>query len=278
MAMISEGAILLFTFALGAVIGSFLNVVILRYNTGMSLNGRSRCFFCGKVIRWYENLPVVSFFCLRGKCGGCQAGLSLQYPLVELGTAAVFTAVTWKTLLIPGVGLYTILNTCFWLLIMSFLIVIAVYDIRHTIIPNVLVYLFAFLSLAVLVIKGVMSGVGPEFYIDLAAGPLLFLPFWLLWFISGGRWMGLGDGKLALGIGWLLGLAHGFSALILGFWIGAAYALIRIGIERYRTGASGLHMKSEVPLGPFLIAGVLVEFLFAFDILQLRLFLSIILG
>src|SRR3989344_1792899 len=80
----------IFVFILGTIIGSFLNVVILRYNTGSSIQGRSGCMSCGKPLVWYELFPVLSFLFLLGRCGGCKSRISAQYPLVELLTGIIF--------------------------------------------------------------------------------------------------------------------------------------------------------------------------------------------
>ena len=84
-------SILLIIFSiLGLIIGSFLNVVILRFNTNKTLGGRSGCMACEKELNWYELIPVFSFFALQGRCSGCQTKISVQYPLVELATGVIF--------------------------------------------------------------------------------------------------------------------------------------------------------------------------------------------
>lgn len=103
----------------------------------------------------------------------------------------------------------------------------------------------------------------------LLAGPLVALPFFALWLVSKGRWMGLGDIKLAVVIGWMLGLLGGFSALIFGVWAGALVSLVIIGITRLVSRRSGLTMKSEIPFGPFLAAGALFVLLTHITILAL---------
>lgn len=94
---------------------------------------------------------------------------------------------------------------------------------------------------------------------------MLFLPFWALWFVSGGRWLGLGDGKLALGIGWFLGASLGASAVILAFWIGAGFALLAMGIQRVLKNTKFfqgrvLSMQSAIPFGPLLILAVFIVY------------------
>src|SRR3989338_7047034 len=80
-----------FVFVLGAVVGSFLNVVILRLNTGQSIiSGKSKCFSCAKKLKWYELVPLASFFALRGKCSACMSKISCQYPIVEMFTGFLF--------------------------------------------------------------------------------------------------------------------------------------------------------------------------------------------
>src|SRR3989344_4234135 len=91
-----------FFFVFGAIIGSFLNVIILRYNTGLSqknsigFSGRSHCFSCGKNIKWYDLVPVLSFLFLKGRCRHCKSKISIQYPLVEFITGILFLATFLK--------------------------------------------------------------------------------------------------------------------------------------------------------------------------------------
>lgn len=103
----------------------------------------------------------------------------------------------------------------------------------------------------------------------LLAGPALALPFFLIWLFSKGQWMGLGDPKLMLGIGWFLGPIMGLSAIILAFWIGAGYALILIALTKCKWHNLKISRKTEVPFAPFLILGFLLVFFFNIDILNL---------
>jgi leader peptidase (prepilin peptidase)/N-methyltransferase len=88
----------------------------------------------------------------------------------------------------------------------------------------------------------------------------LFLPFYLLWKVSSGTWIGLGDGKLAIGIGFLLGTISGLSAIVFSFWIGAIFAIFIMLISRLELLSSRITMKSELPFGPFMIIATLIVF------------------
>lgn len=259
---------IIFIFLLGTLIGSFLNVVIYRFNTGKSIvSGRSICMTCNHTLRWYELIPIFSFLIQSGKCRRCASGISHQYPLVEFGTGLVYVLIALH--FIPILSLsqssYILLVTLFSF-IFSLLIVISVYDIRHKIIPDKLVYVYAFISLLSIFINH--TGVGPLFVkaplMSIIAGPLLALPFALLWLISKGRWMGLGDAKLMLGIGWMLGLLAGVATIMLSFWIGSVISLAVILFSHKK-----IDMKTEIPFAPFLIISTLIVFLYNLDIYSL---------
>ncbi|MBI3273714.1 MAG: prepilin peptidase, partial [Candidatus Colwellbacteria bacterium] len=132
---------------LGLIVGSFLNVVIMRHSTGSSvLKGRSRCFACGHVLEWHELIPLASFFIQKGHCRACSTRISWQYPIVELLTGMLFFLV-WLKATESGIMNYEswfinygLLVTGYWLSFFSLLIVIAVYDFRTKIIPDRFVY------------------------------------------------------------------------------------------------------------------------------------------
>ncbi|MHB0977857.1 MAG: prepilin peptidase [Minisyncoccota bacterium] len=235
--------ITLFLFILGLVVGSFLNVLGLRWNSGLSIGGRSFCVVCKKKLHWWELVPVVSFMGLRGRCSECKTKISWQYPLVELWTGLVF--ITIPLLAIPIFCIY---------------VVITIYDLRHKIIPDALSY-----SAVVLAIIYRLS-LGGSSLIDWFAGPILFLFFASIWFLSRGRAMGLGDGKLALSGGLLLGFSQGLSAITLAFWIGAAVSLLIMLIFRLFNEKERLTMKSEIPFAPFIILGVWISLIFHLDL------------
>jgi len=134
-----------------------------------------------------------------------------------------------------------------------------VYDVRHTIIPNNAVYLFA---LATFVYGIVNSPLTQEMGRNILAGLLLFSLFGLLWLVSQGKWMGLGDVKLSLGMGFALGIGGGLSAVVFAFWIGATWAIATLVTQvAYKNfGYSKLSLKSEIPFAPFLVLGFYIVF------------------
>lgn len=261
---------LLTSFIFGTIIGSFLNVVVLRLNTGKSINGRSACFSCGTKLSAFELVPLWSFIFLKGKCKTCRSKISIQYPLVELLTGLVFLVVIVKIYSSYIISFFDVIVLLYHFLIFSILIGIAVYDIRHKIVPDILAFLFAlFTFLGLFIFYDIRELFSFPGVLDLLAGPILFLPFFLLWLVSSGRWMGLGDAKLAIGVGFMLGLASGASAIIVGFWAGALFALVYMFVTKIRKGKS-IGLKSEIPFAPFIIFGTFLSFVMDLDLLSLR--------
>lgn len=267
----------------GLVVGSFLNVVILRHMVERDVTGRSGCMTCGHTLQWFELIPVVSYLLQRGRCRACATPLSLQYPLVECATACVFLAVAvWGVpygahesvveIVLYGATLTT--HLAVW----ATLIVIFVYDLRTTYIPDIFSYTLASCAFVVYVLQYVATHTPhslastvsnpTELLIWFLAGPLLYAPFWALWKYSEGKWIGLGDGKLAWGMGWFLGLMGGASAIMFGVWIGAVVAIGVMGVQRARLfhctirnkAEQHLTLQSEIPFGPFLIIGTAIVY------------------
>lgn len=251
----------------GLIIGSFLNVVVLRHGTGRGLAGRSACFSCGHRLSWYELVPVVSWLVQRGRCRACGSRVSWQYPAVEGFTACTFAAVA--TVSTPAAIHLLVLAAA------GLLIAIAVYDLKHTIIPDSWAYAFAIVAVAISGSALVPDGTLYEWAMLAVAGPVTASPLWALWRISHGTWMGLGDAKLMLGAGWLLGPAGGLVALLGGFVLGATVSVaVLLPLPQYRRvivsvmhaaslsgrtmprtmNSASWNMRSEVPFGPFLIA------------------------
>jgi prepilin signal peptidase PulO-like enzyme (type II secretory pathway) len=266
----------LFSFALGAIIGSFLNVVAYRYGTAKNLGGRSSCMTCCQQLKWYELIPVVSYVMLSGKCRTCKSKISSQYPFVESITGLLFALTFLKLLpVLETSPLVFVLLFAFFAYIFSILMVIAVYDIRHKMIPDRLVFLFSSLSLAMLVFMFFISGDNLiSLVINLLSGPVLALPFALLWYFSKGKWIGFGDAKIALGMGWFLGLAGGVSAVALGFWIGAVVSIFLLLVSKYGKSKIKITRNTEIPFAPFLLIGLAVVFFFNFDFFYINQLMS----
>lgn len=260
----------LFVIALGfgLIIGSFLNVLIYRFHTGKSLSGHSHCLSCGTTLRWFELFPLFSYLTLFGRCRTCGCSIPSRYFLVELMTALLFAAVLFVTV-IP-------LEIIFYWAMVSILVVIIVYDIRHFIIPDAL-------TVSLIVLLALWFGY--RFYIGVplqALGGDVFAAlagvgfFFFLWFVSSGRWLGFGDVKLAFPLGLLVGSSYVFSMIVYSFWIGALISIGLVALARLergklylRFGTPKLTIKSVVPFAPFLIAGCLLVFFTKFNVLNL---------
>src|SRR5215208_6199344 len=222
----------------GAVIGSFLNVVAHRVPARESLvSPGSRCPSCGTPVKPYDNVPVISWLVLRGRCRSCGASISARYPIVELATALVFAAVVAAR----GFDEDLVLELPF----VSLLIALAAIDFDHRLLPNRIVYPMA--------VYGVIATVlvdGGDLVENLIAGAGAFV-FHLLAVLAYPRGMGMGDVKLAGAMGLYLGLSI-VPALLAAFLSGSVVGVIILA----REGAAG--RKKAVPFGVFLALGGIV--------------------
>ena len=219
---------------------------------------------CQNTLSWYELIPVFSFVGLLGRCRNCRSKISWQYPLVEIITGLIFLGVFLKFQNLFFLDTLSFAFTyAFYTVTLSLLLVIAVYDIRHKIIPDPLSFMLGLLAFIGLFFFNEF-GLFPHWpsVMEFLSGPILALPFALFWLVSRGKWMGLGDAKLVIGLGWLLGLSRALSGIVAGFWIGAAVGLFLVVFRRKKYG-----MKSELPFAPYLVLGAALAFL-----LELHLF------
>ncbi len=232
-------------FGLGLIFGSFLTVVIHRVPRGESVvRPRSRCPRCGTEIRARDNIPVVSWLVLRGRCRTCGARISPQYPLTELATAVLFGAAA--ALVDP---LYAAILAAPFL---GLMLAIAVIDARHRIVPNGIVYP-ALIVFAVAVVAGDLAGGGVD-AVDGVIGLALYAVPLLLVALAVPHGMGMGDVKLAALIGLVLGsfgLSYVGVAAGVGVIGGGLGALIALAVLR-------LGRKRQIPFGPFLAGGAMV--------------------
>lgn len=232
-------------FGLGLIFGSFLTVVIARVPAGESVvRPRSRCPSCGAEIRAIDNVPVVSWLVLRGRCRRCGVRISAEYPLTELATGALFAAAGALVEPVYAAGLAAPF--------LGIMLAIGVIDVRHRIVPNRIVYPSVVLF-AVAIVVGDLLGRG----VDAAAGGIglaVYATPLLLVALVVPHGMGMGDVKLAALIGLVLG-SLGLSYVgvaagvgIIGGGIGAVLALVLLGARR----------KDQIPFGPFLAGGAVV--------------------
>ncbi len=258
-----------FIFLLGLCIGSFLNCYIYRklpasadgYGVAKeeekSLKGRSFCPNCKHELSWLDLFPVFSFLFLKGKCRYCKNKISWQYPIVEASTALIFLSI----FSLQSSNL-KFLNLAFSFYIACVLIIIFIYDLKHYIIPDKVLFpaigivgIVRILDFA-LGILDFKSLLNYFFAVIVASG--FFLAIFL---VSKGRWMGFGDVKLAILMGLLLGFSNVLVALFLAFFFGAIIGVMLMIFK-------GKKLKSEIPFGPFLIMGTFMAMFWASQIIQ----------
>ena len=244
-----------FVFAFGLAVGSFLNVVIYRLGKDESaFKGRSYCPHCKHQLAWKDLIPVASFLMLGGKCRYCGGRISLQYPLVELGTAMLFL-LSFKfqvSSFNQALSIET-LNIFYLWMIASLLVVLFVYDLKHYILPDkiLLPAIGIVLAYRVFEVWGLVRQSADwdlGFVVSGFAAAAFFLAIFAL---SKGRAMGLGDVKLAAFMGLFLGWPNILVALFAAFFSGALVGIALIILKKKA-------MRSEVPFGPFLIAATFV--------------------
>lgn len=227
-------------FLLSLLIGSFLNVCIYRIPAHKTIvRGRSMCDSCGHVIRWYDNIPILSYLILHGKCRDCGVKLSVQYPLVEGANAVLYLLI----ILVNGFNPNSILY-CF---LASALLVLSVIDFRTYEIPfGINVFIFALGVIhACLNDQNLVS-----YLIGMAA---VGVPLFLIYLLTGKKGIGGGDIKLMAAAGLLLGWKLIILAFLLGCILGSVIHLLRMKLA----GASRV-----LALGPYLSAGILIAVLF----------------
>jgi len=256
-------------FIFGLVIGSFLNCLIYWLESEnklvsgkerTSLLGRSFCPHCGHQLAWHDLIPVLSFIFLKGKCRYCKKPISWQYPLVETATGVLFVLVTTYSHQFLIYNTYFFLDLIYYLLIACFLIVIFVFDFKHYIIPDKVIYSSIVITL-IYDFQYLFLGQSLVFrnFVLTALGASLF--FLLIFLITRGRAMGFGDVKLAFFVGLFLGWPNTLVAIFLSFLIGAI-----IGVGLILAGKKGL--KSEVPFGPFLVTATLITLFWGTQIIN----------
>ena len=269
----------IFIFVLGSVIGSFLNVVIHRVpNEESIVFPNSACPKCGTAIKAYDNIPILSWLLLGGKCRNCKEPISFRYPGVELLTALVFALVYWR------IGFNAFLPVC--LVFAAVMIALVFIDAEHMILPNVITY--PLLVCAVLVRLLFPIFLTTNYFSALAHAPFAQMtgyPLWVppilgailgaavgggsLWLVGeiwkrlrGVEAMGLGDVKMMFGVGALLGWRLAFLTIFVAAFVGALTGISTIISRRDR------NFQAQIPFGIFLGLGSIVSMLFGDALIQ----------
>ncbi|MCX6790868.1 MAG: prepilin peptidase [Candidatus Gribaldobacteria bacterium] len=246
------------TFIFGTIIGSFLNCFVYRLKENQEfIKGRSHCPKCQHQLSWLDLLPVVSFLFLGGKCRYCHQKIAWQYLIVELVTGVLFGLVFIYELQAKNFGvlnLDSVASLGFLTLILSFLIIIFIYDLKYYLIPDQIIYSAI---IATLLFKIFFGWSWLILLAVLVAGGFFFL----IWLVSKGAWMGFGDVKLAIFMGLFLGWPLILVALFLAFFIGAIIGLILMLLKQ-----KGI--KSEIPFGPFLIIATCLAFVWGNELIS----------
>ena len=286
--MVSAFYIILFVF--GLLIGSFLNVLIWRYNPegklfdGKRLGGRSHCPYCNHELRALELVPLLSFFVQRGKCRKCGHKLSPQYPIIEFLSGAVFAGlpaflngfynVNISSFVNFNLGIWYYVLLLLWVVVFLALIVVAAIDLRDYVVPNELNLLLLVLGVAT---AAIFFHYGEKLFpfrdSFLKQYELIFSPFGslilnrilgmfagglffgLLIFLSWGRGMGIGDAKLAAASGLVLGWPDIALAVILSFILGGIVGGVLLGLGKK-------HINDKLPFAPFFVLGIFLTVFF----------------
>lgn len=228
---------------LGLIVGSFVNVVAYRLPLGQSIvGGRSKCPGCGTQIAWYDLVPLVSFFVLNARCRNCRAKISWLYPLGEFLSGLIFIAsfyffysLGWADLIFTAV-------------ILEIFLILFLADLKYLILPDIIMLV----GLILIIIYGTLEKVRlvPAGYSILSVNNLVSAAsfaalFYILWLGSKGKWIGLGDAKLAGLIGLLFGYVSGVFVLYLAVAMGGIVGLALLA-------ATKADMKTKLPLGSFI--------------------------
>lgn len=255
----------------GLCLGSFVNALVWRMHEGLSVaHGRSMCPHCKHALGVLDLIPVISWLALRGKCRYCAKSISIQYPLVELIAASSFVAsyIWWPVALSgPERAVFAL-----WLVLLTGLIALAVYDLRWFMLPNRLIYPLTAVALAQAIVVISNDSRQAAAFLGLLLAVLIGGGiFYILFQASKGKWIGGGDVKL----GALLGLivATPGKAILFIFFGSLLGSVVSLPLLANKS----LKRTSIIPFGPFLIAGAFITVLFGGDILHWyqRAFLSL---
>ncbi len=231
-------------FLLGTVVGSYINSWIWRVHNHQWLwGGRSKCVHCSRTLQWYENVPIVSFLVLKGKCRTCRAPIPFDYVVVELIVPLLFLIVTYVHLASAIINPWHYFRDIFFTVVLT---VIFVYDYKYMEIPSGVVWGGALVAFAINYFTLFLSPW--SLVVGLAIGGGFFLVQYL---VSHGRWVGGGDVRLGAMIGVLLG----FPGILVGLFCAYMFGMV-VAVPLLLTRAKNMH--SEIPFGTFLAIGTYI--------------------
>jgi leader peptidase (prepilin peptidase)/N-methyltransferase len=247
--------IIVAAFVFGAVIGSFLNVVIWRLPRGDSLGGRSRCPHCRQTLRPVDLVPVLSYFWRRGRCAYCRKSISPRYVIIE-GVTGLLFGLTAAHVLRSGITPISVVELLRLLFIIAILIAVFVIDLEHYLILDAIILPASVIVLVFnialdLVSRHSVTSLSSHTIGGIVAAALASGLFYLLWRTSRGRWMGFGDVKFNIFLGLALGLPGIGVGLFVAFMLGAVTGLGLIAL-RFK------QLQSRVPFGTFLSLAALL--------------------
>ena len=231
----------IFTFIIGLIIGSFLNVIIYRLPLNDSIVlPSSHCPNCKTRLKFFDLIPVISYIFTKGKCRYCGEKISLIYPIVEILTALLFLL----TFLKYG------LNTEFviMLILISSLIVVSFIDLKYQIIPNIITFSFIPMGLILAIIFSHITFINSLLGLIIPAGILLLIAFIYK------KGMGIGDVKLIGMIGVFIGWKYALISIFIGALIGSAYGIYMMLTDK-------MTRKTKIPFGPFISSGAVIMIL-----------------
>ena len=245
-------------FILGSIWGSFSNVCIKRLPRNLSISGRSYCLTCKKQIKWFDNIPILSFIFLKAKCRNCSAKIDNQYFLVELISAISFLIIVFFF----GITLESLL-----LIILSiFFIIIYFIDLEHYIIPNELTYTLMVIGFLKTYFTDANSFMFPDYFQSVIGGLMGFLIVWSIIFVykklKNTEGMGLGDAKFLSALGFWFGWISLPFILIFSSVIALSFSIPSL-IKKTKT------MSTQIPFGPYLILGCLLYLILINEIQKL---------
>lgn len=253
-----------YIFLLGLLVGSFLNAIIDRLETGESMvfSTRSHCDSCGHVLGVWDLIPVVSWLVLRGKCRYCSVPIPIQNPLVEIATGVLFVVTFFQTARLAD-GNHALLFV-FFAVVVSMLTVIFVYDLKHQIIPDQMI---VGLILAASIFHMLHYGLYGRFVGDLSIWNILLsavgsaLPYLAIILATRGKGMGGGDLKLAFVMGLTLGFPQVVAAHYAAFVLGGVIAILLLAFKIKKVG-------EPVPFGPFMVIGTVLALFWGDQLMQ----------